>query len=172
MILKIDLWWESLWKVKDWLSQINLFRVGRRLRRMTFPLSCKCTEDGTVSEKKYFHPFQVFEEKWHSPSLVELCRIGRFVGMWCSLFQLYYLLDSFNVKKKNRNSYIIMLCIFLKRIFLRNSLKKPIHIRWKINSQWKNNRNTHYYTLGPLFRKWLRLQYLKSMHTFTQCQES
>jgi hypothetical protein len=42
--------------------------------------------------------------------------------------------------------------------------KKTIKIRWKINSSCTNNRNIHFFTLGPLVWKWVGIQYTPNQH--------
>ena len=66
-----------------------------------------------------------------------------------------------------------MLCIFLKGISLRNSLKKtPIKNRWKINCQFTKNKNIHFCILRPLVLETGKVTTPKSIPTFIQYKGS
>lgn len=51
-------------------------------------------------------------------------------------------------------------------------ISKNSHKKQMKNSPGTNNRNVHFYTLGPLVWKWVEVQYSKSILTFIQCQGS
>jgi hypothetical protein len=84
-------------------------------------------------------------------------------------FLNFLLLGPFYVKngKLNNNT------AFFWRVFPKEFITKNTNnIRWKISSPCTNDRNIHFYTLGPLVWKRVRLQYPKSLQIFIQWQGS
>ena len=86
------------------------------------------------------------------------------LGLWCLVI----------CKKKPSNIYIITVYSFLKGIFLRNSLKNNIKIKWY--HKWafcaQIKETSIFCTFRPLVWKQIALQYSKSIPIFIQWQGS
>ena len=139
-VLKLSRSFDTQWNLSCWKYKINKFYFGTNTKSTNLRIQELVIFNQTTKidthEEKYFHSNYITVEGVHimmnTLQKIALKLDENFNNSIC--FKILPPFDPFYVK--NSNSYIITLCIFLKGIFLRNTLKKP---HQKQMNKWPNN---------------------------------